>query len=441
MVWQLIFAAVLSAAVAQACSSGDCPSEQASLIQVRGRGRTLVGAYARAAEAIRTADENAENICVKADAGDVAPVAGLFSMDGDDAFEVQGGYTAPKPGLFCIPRGTMALVERAHGFESRKALEAALAKKDLESLNPWGMEGAFGGKYSYPTSCSKLPFECKMSVYPLRHELCTVLWSMQNKWLEQLPGCGEGMQARRNVEGACYRDRELRLTCPVQCNELLPKCNPDQCGSRHSNAICSTKEKPCCNWEGQCGNGTAYCNKQVAFDNPANGACSNGQSGLRLYPESEASPAIEDICWAGKCDKNVTSIGVNEYMKATIVKAMESMPKFLTRLMRPEKDRYPCEEETTQDVCKAHCPGTCQMVLDSAVARGDGTAADLCAASCTGSHAESAAAWNNKMSSSLSAVKGALNLTSEVWQAEVAGPCDAASVESVCSSHCAPATD
>lgn len=365
MARQLMMIAAVSPAVV-ACV-GECPSEQASLLQVRSRGRSLVGAYARAAEAIRTATEDADDICTKAETGDVAPVAGLFEMDGDDAFEVQAGYTAPKPGVFCVSKETMALVERAHGFESRTAMEATLTKKEGGS-NPWGADGVFAGKYEKPTNCSEVPLECKLSVYPVRHEVCTILWTLQNPWLKQFPGCGEDATARRNIEGACYRDSRLRLTCPLTCEDTI-------------------------------------------------------NFAKTMNPDLQQSY----VCWAGGCDNNVTSNGVNEYIKQTVV---DNMPKAL-QFLKPENDVYPCHSQATLDMCKEHCPSTCQMVLDTAVAAGTGTAQELCAASCGGAHAETAESWNNEMVTSLSAVQDVLSMT-----AEMTGPCDAAAVETVCSSHC-----
>lgn len=374
MVHRFVILAAAAQLAAAECMDASCAAqEEVSLLQSRG-GRTsaqVASAYARAAEAIRNAQDYEDTICTKAEAGDVAPVAGMYTPEDDDAFEVQAGYKAPKAGDFCVSKETMMLVQRAHGFESHKAIEAALTKKEGGS-NPWGADGVFAGKYDSPTACPDVPLECKFAVYPMRHEICTILWTTQNQWLEKLPGCGVGAEARRNIEGACFRDRNLKLTCPLKCNEIV-------------------------------------------------------EYGKTLNEDLQESY----VCWASGCDNTALSTGVNDFMKDKIMEVAGNMPKFLQDILKVDKDTYPCDVASVETLCSEHCPTTCQMVLDAAVDAGQGSAAELCAGSCAGLHEDTATSWNDELVSSLTAVQDAIGL-----EATVAGPCDAASVQSICTPNC-----
>jgi len=75
-------------------------------------------------------DSSKETICVKAAAGDVAPITGSFTAKmSQQAVEVAVGSVAQEAGSFCVPTQDVLLLQRTLGLATAQDFEAALGRK------------------------------------------------------------------------------------------------------------------------------------------------------------------------------------------------------------------------------------------------------------------------------------------------------------------------
>jgi len=78
------------------------------------------------------AEEDSDTICVKAAAGDVAPVAGSFTSGHDSSLlsvEAAAGSVAGEAGSFCVSKQDVLLIQRTFGLNTARDFEAALGSK------------------------------------------------------------------------------------------------------------------------------------------------------------------------------------------------------------------------------------------------------------------------------------------------------------------------
>jgi len=78
------------------------------------------------------AEEDSDTICVKAAAGDVAPVAGSFTSGHDSSLlsvEAAAGSVAGEAGSFCVAKQDVLLIQRTFGLNTARDFEAALGSK------------------------------------------------------------------------------------------------------------------------------------------------------------------------------------------------------------------------------------------------------------------------------------------------------------------------
>jgi len=79
-------------------------------------------------------DSSKDTICVKAAAGDVAPITGSFTAKmSQQAVEVVVGSVAQEAGSFCVPTQDVLLLQRTLGLATAQDFEAALGRKGEEA--------------------------------------------------------------------------------------------------------------------------------------------------------------------------------------------------------------------------------------------------------------------------------------------------------------------
>lgn len=86
----------------------------------------------RVMNALLQEPKDAETICVQAEEGDEAPAEGTFLVEGSSEVIVQQGYLTLVAGKYCIDNLTLALIQRANGFEDRASFERALSQKPAD---------------------------------------------------------------------------------------------------------------------------------------------------------------------------------------------------------------------------------------------------------------------------------------------------------------------
>jgi len=72
-----------------------------------------------------------QDVCLPVTSGQRAPIAGTFKV-GDQVLNVQPGDLAKRAGVFCVPKNTVAMLQRSLGLETAKHMDKALLKKDEE---------------------------------------------------------------------------------------------------------------------------------------------------------------------------------------------------------------------------------------------------------------------------------------------------------------------
>jgi len=374
-----------AAATSDTCENGVCDSDDVSLMQVGLRHKqSTVSALERAAQAIRSAAADAETICVHAEPGEVAPVEGIFTMADEQGSSVQEGFVAPRSGTFCVPKETMLLVQRTHGFVDATAMEAALTGKGHKPKNPWGTDGAFEGKHNN-LACEDVPLECKISVYPVRKKLCPILWTMQNPWLQgQFPGCGEGPEPRRNIKAICKRHWNLKWKCPLSCKQVME-----------------------------------YTQTQA--------------------PELETSYACMSTVGAdGQCQSNLLGDGLNAILKKEFQTAKDGMGKLGWIV---DAETGPCSTEGAKEVCAPHCTGVCSKVFATVEAMQGISEFDLCHAADADnpgvcSFEGVASTVNTQADKLLADVRTGLEIKNDGGNV-----CTFADVQTICAAHCGISRD
>lgn len=70
-----------------------------------------------------------QDVCVSVNRGQRAPIAGTFKA-GNEVLDVHPGEIAPRAGVFCVPKNTIALLQRSLGLNSAKHVDRALTAKE-----------------------------------------------------------------------------------------------------------------------------------------------------------------------------------------------------------------------------------------------------------------------------------------------------------------------
>jgi len=70
-----------------------------------------------------------QDVCLSVHPGQRAPIAGVFKA-GNHELDVQPGDVAKRAGVFCVPKNTVALLQRSLGLDSAKHMDRALMAKN-----------------------------------------------------------------------------------------------------------------------------------------------------------------------------------------------------------------------------------------------------------------------------------------------------------------------
>jgi len=112
-------------AVAAAAEATASDAEASSLLQLN---HFAESDGARIWEATRKTREG-QDVCLSVSRGQRAPIAGTFKV-GDEVSDVHPGEVAPRAGVFCVPKNTIALLQRSLGLSSAKQMDRVLTAKE-----------------------------------------------------------------------------------------------------------------------------------------------------------------------------------------------------------------------------------------------------------------------------------------------------------------------
>jgi hypothetical protein len=386
-VFVAVAAIVEATATVEICDAGDrsCFADDASAMQTHKQSKSKVHSQMdRVVKAIRSAPQDAETICVQAEVGDEAPAEGTFLVDGKVS-TVQQGFVAQGPGQYCMPKQSLLLIQRANGFADGASFERALMGK----TPTWKNDDVFRGK-RLPRKCEEIPNMCKMSLAPIKSKFCPILWSIPNSVLKNLPGCTPedaalpGVEARRNIEGACMRSLRLHWQCPLKCQDVMDFAKDEQP---------DFKEKYAC-WA------------------PLDGA--------------------------GACNNAVLSNSIDAMLKARVNEVKSSLGSFGWVV---SSNVNPCSEEKVAEICEPHCPLTCETVFDGSIKVANESHSGNSSPKAAICHVDAnpncnAAAVATALNDELKEASQPIRETFQMEGEANGKPCDEAKVTAICNESC-----
>jgi len=122
----MIRGVVTAVAMAAVATAND--AETSSLLQLN---HFAESDGARIWEATRKARDG-QDVCLPVSRGQRAPIAGTFKV-GNELSDVHPGEVAPRAGMFCVPKNTIALLQRSLGLSSAKHMDRVLTAKEEKS--------------------------------------------------------------------------------------------------------------------------------------------------------------------------------------------------------------------------------------------------------------------------------------------------------------------